>query len=250
MGDLSPEPPYESPNRYTELMARPVADLATRFERLVDRSGEHHLWLGSIHTERGTGRIKVNGAVVTAHRAAWELANGPIQPKALVLACPVNPACVRLDHLRLDVAPEIETTRLSRSRKGGGSMRLIRSGTWELRVTAGRWDDGRPRTFNRTVSAKSEAEAAAQLVAFAEETGHAQLPDSRHERDIPMDEAIERFLREYLANEKCRADKTITDYRYLHQKWFSPAIGTRPVKSIESSVMDGLFGQMRREGSC
>ena len=49
-------------------------------------------------------------------------------------------------------------------------------------------------------------------------------------------------------NEKGRADKTITDYRYLHQKWFSPAIGARPVKGIESSVMDDLFGQMRREG--
>ena len=68
------------------------------------------------------------------------------------------------------------------------------------------------------------------------------------ERDITVDEAIERFLTEYLANEKGRADKTITDYRYLHQKWFSPAIGTRPVKSIESSVIDDLFGQMRREG--
>jgi len=230
-------------------MARPVADLATRFERLVDRSGEHHLWLGSIHTERGTGRIKVNGAVVTAHRVAWELADGPLQPKALVLACPVNPACVRLDHLRLDVAPDIkEPRRPSRSRKGAGSMRLLRPGTWELRVTAGRWEDGRPRTLNRTVSAKSEAEAAAQLVAFVDETSRTQLPDSRQERDVTVNEAIERFLTEYLGSEKGRADKTITDYRYLHQKWFSPAIGAKPVKRIESSVMDGLFGQMRREG--
>jgi hypothetical protein len=101
---------------------------------------------------------------VTAHQVAWELANGTLQPKALVLACPVNPACVRLDHLCLDVAPDIKKpTRPSRSRKGAGSMRLIRPGTWELRVTAGRWEDGRPRTLNRTVSAKSDAEAAAQL---------------------------------------------------------------------------------------
>ncbi len=47
---------------------------------------------------------------------------------------------------------------------------------------------------------------------------------------------------------KGRADKTITDYRYLHQKWFSTAIGARPLKGIESSVMDDLFGKMRREG--
>ncbi len=127
-------------------------------------------------------------------------------------------------------------------------MRLVRPGTWELRVTVGRWEDGRPRTLNRSVAANTEAEAAAQLVTFIDETSRAQLPDSRHERDVSVDEAIERFLTEYLANEKGRADKTITDYRYLHQKWFSPTIGARPVKRIESSVMDDLFGQMRREG--
>jgi integrase len=229
-------------------MARPIVDLATRFEQLVDRSGEHHMWLGSIHAERGTGRIKVNKAVVTAHRVAWELAHGPLPPKTLVLACPVNPACVRVDHLCLDGAPETKPTRQTRGRKGTGSMRLIRPGTWELRVSAGRWEDGRPRTLNRSVAAKSEAEAAAQLVAFVDESSRAQLPDSRHERDITVDEAIERFLTEYLGHEKGRADKTITDYRYLHQKWFSPAIGARPVKLIESSVIDDLFGQMRQEG--
>ena len=88
----------------------------------------------------------------------------------------------------------------------------------------------------------------AQLVAFVDETSRAQLPDTRHERDVTVDEAIERFLTEYLGNEKGRAEKTITDYRYLHQKWFSPTIGARPVKAIESSVIDGLFGQMRQAG--
>jgi hypothetical protein len=39
-----------------------------RFERLVDRSDEIRLWVGSTHPERGTGRIKVNNAVVTADR--------------------------------------------------------------------------------------------------------------------------------------------------------------------------------------
>ena len=37
----------------------------------------------------------------------------------------------------------------------------------------------------------------------------AQLPDTRDERDLTVDEAIERFLTEYLTNEKGRADKTI-----------------------------------------
>jgi hypothetical protein len=169
---------------------------------------------------RGTGRIKVNKAVVTSHRVAWELAHGSLPPKALVLACRVNPACVCPDHLRLECVAEINPTRRTRARKGTGSMRLIRPGTWELRVTIGRWEDGRPRTLNRTVSANGEAEAAAQLVAFVDELSRAQFPDTRDDRDLAVDEAIERFLTEYLAKEKGRADKTIGDYRYLHQRWF------------------------------
>src|ERR1700722_20186271 len=229
-------------------MGRPVEDLATRFERQVDRTGEHHVWLGGTNPERGTGRINVNRVEMTSHRGAWELAHGPLPSSARVLACPTNPACVRLDHLRLEGAPEANPGRPARARKGSGSMRLIRPGTWELRVTVGRWEDGRPRTLNRSVSAKSKAEAAAQLVTFVDETSRAQLPEPRHERDVTVDEAIERFLTEYLAGEKGRADKTITDYRYLHEKWFSPTIGTRPLKSIDSSIIDKLFGQMRREG--
>ena len=59
-------------------MGRPVEDLATRFERQVDRTGEHHLWLGSINPEPGTGRIKVGSVAMTAHGVAWELVHGPV----------------------------------------------------------------------------------------------------------------------------------------------------------------------------
>ena len=59
---------------------------------------------------------------------------------------------------------------------------------------------------------------------------------------------MERFLVEHLAQEKGRAEKTVTDYRYLHQRWFSPAIGAKPVKAIDSAVMDNLFGKMRKAG--
>jgi site-specific recombinase XerC len=127
-------------------------------------------------------------------------------------------------------------------------MRHVRSGTWELRVTVGRWDDGRPRTLYRTVSAGSEAEAAPQLVAFVNEMSGGQLPAGREVRDLTVDEGIERYLIEYLSEEKGRADKTVMDYRNLHRRWFSHAIGARPVKRIESSVMDEIFGEMRRAG--
>ena len=175
-------------------MARRAEDLAIRFERMVDRTGEHHLWLGRTNSARCTGVIKVNKVDVTAHRVAWELAHGPLPPKARVLACPDNPACVRLDHLRLDGAIDNNRSRRTRARKGTGSMRLIRPGTWELRVTVGRWEDGRPRTLYRNVSADTEGEAAAQLVTFVEEmsgggaSGHPRRsrPDRRRgHRTVP-----------------------------------------------------------------
>ena len=86
-------------------MGRRVEDLATRFERLVDRTGEHHLWLGSRNPDRGTGRIKVGNSVATAHRVAWELAHGALSPNERVAACRANPACVRVEHLGLEGAP-------------------------------------------------------------------------------------------------------------------------------------------------
>ncbi len=73
-----------TPKRYPLFMARRAGNLATRFERLVDRTGEHHLWLGNINPGRGTGRIKVNKVDVTAHRVAWELAHGPLPAKVRV----------------------------------------------------------------------------------------------------------------------------------------------------------------------
>ena len=53
---------------------------------------------------------------------------------------------------------------------------------------------------------------------------------SRHwkdDRDITVDEAVERFLVEHLAGEKGREESTVTHYRSVHGKWFSPEIGHR-----------------------
>jgi integrase len=229
-------------------MGRRVEDLATRFERQVDRTGEHHLWLGSINPERGTGRIKVGKVAMTAHRVAWELEHGPVGPTQRVLTCSSNPTCVRVDHLRLESSEQANQKRVQRARKGSGSMRLVRPGKWELRVSLGRWENGRPRSFTRTISARGKNAAAAALAEFVEEISEASLPKSQDLRDLTVDEAMERFLNEYLAEEKGRAEKTIGDYRNLHKRWFSPTIGSKAVKRIDSATIDELFGAMRRAG--
>ena len=127
-------------------------------------------------------------------------------------------------------------------------MRSVRRGTWELRVTIGRWDDGRPRSLTRTVSAKSEAAASALLAEFVDEMSDSQLPETQDLRDLTVDQAMVHFLDGYLAGEKGRAEKTINDYRNLHRRWFSPTIGGQQVKKVESATMDRLFGAMRQAG--
>ncbi len=127
-------------------------------------------------------------------------------------------------------------------------MRQVRRGTWELRFTAGRWSNGKPRTLYRTVNADSKADAAAQLNAFVEEMGAAPLPDRAELREVTVDAPAERFLTEYLSAEKGRVDKTINDYRQLHRRWFSPTIGGWRLKRVDSATMDHLFGAMRNAG--
>ena len=101
-------------------------------------------------------------------------------------------------------------------------MRLVRPGKWELRVSLGRWDNGRPRSFTRQVSARGKAAAAAALAEFVDEMSNTSLPRSQETRDLTVDEAMERFLTEYLAEEKGRAEKTISDYRNLHRAGSPP----------------------------
>lgn len=118
-----------------------MEDPARRFERHVDRTGEHHLWTGARDAVRRTGRLKVGRKHVTAHRHVWELAHGPLQTSARVLACPDEPACVRLDHLRVTRATE-PARPTARARKGAGrSRRSVRA--WKLAVTAPADVDGK-----------------------------------------------------------------------------------------------------------
>ena len=90
-------------------------------------------------------------------------------------------------------------------------MREVGRRTWELRLTIGKWEDGRPRAVHRYIKAKNHTEATDQLVAFVEEMKNTPLPDVR-QHDLTVEEAMERYLTEYLAQDKGRADKTISDY--------------------------------------
>jgi integrase len=225
-----------------------MASLADRFEAKVDRSGDHHIWLGS-KTADGIGKLKVEGKMVSAHRVAWELEHGPPPEGSAVRTCPETRPCVRVEHLAL-VRRRSAATRPARQRspRGGGSKAKLKDGVWKLTVRVGRYDDGRPRREHETVYAETEEEANRELARFVAEVHSAPLPDSQVERDVVVDDAIEQYLSEYLVGEKGREANTIRVYRNVHRRWFSPVIGRRRVRDVDEAVMDRIFGKMRQAG--
>ena len=220
-----------------------------RFEAKIDRSGQHHLWTGSRLAD-GSGQLRVNGRVTTARRVAWELARGSLPSGARVLGCPADPACVRLDHLSVRGGKPSAEPQPAKKRapRGSGTKRQVRRGVWKLTVTAGRWADGSPRRVLRTVRAGTDTEASAALADFAAEVRRGSLPDGKDDRDITVDEAVERFLVEHLVGEKGREESTVAHYRSVHGRWFSPEIGRRRLRDIDEATIDRLFGRMRKAG--
>lgn len=121
-----------------------ATSLSERFNRRVDRTGDHHVWLGAVNADRGTGRLKVDGTNTTAHRVAWTLAHGIVPEGAQVLPCPDVPLCVRVEHLSI-LGTDGSSAERPRAPKGADSKREVRPGVWQLTVTAERDADGDQR---------------------------------------------------------------------------------------------------------
>jgi integrase len=224
-----------------------VDTLAERFERMVDRNGDHHLWKGAKHAGRGTGRLKVEGRDVTAHRVAWELTHGPLPPEARIHACDGNPACVRVEHLRVEGATAAPSARRSRNRRGGGSKKRVGPTSWQLSATPrGGTADGR-RLYKTVHGLLNEEEAAEALAEFVAEVRSNGPRASAEDYTLTIDQAVDRFL-DYLRDEKGREGKTIRDYRNIHDRWFSEDIGTRRVRDVDLTAIDRSFGKMRKAG--
>lgn len=219
----------------------PEARIAARVERVDD----HEIWRGKLD-RNGIPITKHNGRSTTVRRLVWELANGPLPASTKVNECPGHRRCVRLEHLSLD--GNGRAPKRPRSAAGAGSKRKVRPGVWQLAVTAGRYADGSQRRVHRTVRARNESEATALLAAFVAEVRDEPKAPRKDVRDIKVDDAMELFLDEHLRDEKGREEKTVNDYRRLHEKWFSPDIGRRRVRDVDEEAIDRIFGRMRRAG--
>jgi hypothetical protein len=106
------------------------------------------------------------------------------------------------------------------------------------------WCEGRWRRFHRTVHVRGDVEASQALAEFVAEVRSATTPRTRVERDVTVDEAVERFLTEHLQQERGREQGTIEEYRGVHSKWFSPQVGGRRLRDIDEATIDRLFGRM------
>ena len=217
-------------HRYTAGYTLRVAGQAelARFEAHVDRSGLHHLWTGSRNPQRGTGKLKVNGKQMTAHRRAWELANGPLPPDVAVQPCPDEPLCVRLDHLQLSK----RAARRPRPRRAGSAA----STRVQIQVNG-------IRAHRRIRGSKEDVEFVRGL-----------LRDQLH-RAVPQDRdatrwSVEDLIRHYLTylEEQGKELRTRRRYESVARNWVLPVIGTKPARRLTPEDVDRCFARMRKAG--
>src|SRR6266545_5650473 len=190
-----------------------MATVAERLEDLVDRSGEHHMWTGSVD-RYDTPQMRVNGRLTTARRVAWELAHGPLPDGVRVAACR-EPRCIRIDHLRLRneiSAAEAMPRPRQRAARGVGWIREIRPGVWKVTVS-GRDESGAAVRRSRTLAGTRDDadDAAAELIVEVGGPAH----------------SLDALVIGYLAHlgEAGRSPTTLRRYRQLWSQWLRPMLG-------------------------
>lgn len=201
--------------------------VAARFEKKVDRSGEHHLWTGA-RKDDGTGMFKLTGQTpVMARRVAWELAHGPLPEGTRVLSCELK-ACVRVDHLRLE---ERRVRQVARPRHDGGSTKRV-----QVQVNG-------VRAHRRVQGGRIEAEAMRSWL--REELLQAAPPDDDASRWTVKD-----LLEHYLSflGDQGRERRTLIRYEGIAKNWLAPVIGEKKVRQVRPADLDRCFAVMRRGG--
>ncbi len=118
----------------------------------------------------------------------------------------------------------------------------------ELTVSAGRYADGSVRRLHRTVHVRGDVEASQALAEFVAEVRSVARAESKIDRDVTVDEAVERFVIEHLQRERGRELGTLEEYRGVHSRWFSSEIGSRRLRDVDEATIDRLFGRMREAG--
>lgn len=109
-------------------MAFVKTPMADRIKTLCDSSGGVTAcwpWIGSRKKRHGYGVVTVKGhdgkwKAMGAHRAAWEVTNGPIPKGLCVLHTCDNPPCVNPSHLKLGTVQENNADKVLKGRQARG----------------------------------------------------------------------------------------------------------------------------------
>ena len=214
------------------------------FESKIDRSGCHHLWTGS-KSARGAGQVRIAGKLHTAARVAWERGNGAVPPGAKVLSCPDVPACVRVEHLRLNPAKAAKDIG-RRATRGGGSMSQLGPDTWKLTVDAGRDEDGRRRRVYRTVNG-TRADATRALAALVDEVGERPAAPRNASTNSTVNELVDWYLA-FARDERGLEHSTLISYREVYDSHLRDLLGHLNAAKLDGAALDNAFGLMRRSG--
>ena len=218
-----------------------------RFEARVDRSGPHHIWLGA-RSPGGSGQVRVDGKLLTAARAAWEIENGSVPDGVRVRSCADEPACVRVDHLRLDqrAISSASTRSRTRSLRGAGTIAAISPGVWKIGVTAGVDHLGQRRRTVRTIYG-TRTDATTALAALVTEVGDGHHLVRRGDKQLTVDSLVAWYL-EFARQDRGLDHSTLTGYADAYSHWLKEPIGHKRASSITTADIDTAFGRMRRAG--
>lgn len=77
-----------------------TATLPPQFAGKVADPADCIQWVGAI-TSKGYGSVSINGVVTSAHKAAWQHANGPVPDGLTIEHRCRNRACVNVAHMEL-----------------------------------------------------------------------------------------------------------------------------------------------------
>jgi len=222
-----------------------MASMSEAFEAKVDRSGEHHLWLGS-RIKGGGGQIRISGKLHTAARIAWQLEHGDLPAGSRVRSCPHDPLCVRADHLSIELAPTGTNPAPARVGRRSGSVVRVGPNKWKIAIDAGRDENGKRRRLTRTIMGPKTL-ANQTLAALKIDLAEGRVRAVPSSGSLSVTELVDWYV-EFAREVRGLEHSTVVGYKEAYDKWLADKLGGMNADRVSPADLDNAFGRMRRAG--